>query len=208
MKKLAGLGFAVLLFAGTVSAAGGRVILTLYGNCLDLAKNKFTQQESRYKAFFEAKAAVAVSGNLYIWASHGYFPLRDSWKDWEKKSSFNPDVRVERTLAKRIIAGGCGVYIGYFEPHQFAIRAEAGICSVHNAIDSTVKDIETTGLIRAEEAKQAGIGARGGLAVTYGLTKRVFSELSAGYLYAAKKIDDVRSNLGGLYLALGLGIKL
>ncbi len=208
MKKLVGLGFAVLLFAGTASAAGGRVILTLYGNYLDMAANKFTGQESRYKAFFEAKAAVAVSGNLYLWASHGYFPLRDSWTGWEKKSSFNPDMLVQRRLGKRIIAGGCGYFIGYFEPNQYAVRAEAGICNVHNDIDSTVSDIGTAEFIRAEEAKQSGIGVRGGLAFTYGLFRGIFGELSAGYMYAAKKIDDVRSNLGGLYLALGLGIRL
>ncbi len=208
MKKLVCLGCTLFLFASTVSASGGKVILNLYGNCLNVAQNNFTDQDSRYKAFFEAKAAVAVSGNLYLWVSHGYFPLRDSWNDWEKKSSFNEDVSVERTLAKRIIAGGCGLYIGYFEPNQIAVRVEAGICSIHNAIDSTISDIDTDKFIRAEEAKQSAIGLRAGLAFTYGLYKNIFGEVSLGYLYASKKMDDARSNLGGFHLALGLGINL
>src|SRR5512137_2421726 len=118
MKKLAGLVFAVILFSGIVSASERRFIFNLYSNYLSLPANSFTSQDSRQKLFLEAKAAVAVSGNLYLWASHGYFPVRDSWKSWDSKDSFAQDINTERTLNKRIIAGGCGVYMGFFEPNQ------------------------------------------------------------------------------------------
>jgi hypothetical protein len=208
MKKLLCLVFIGLFFSGIAFAAGGKLIFNLYGNCLDLAANSFTSQSSQYKVFFEAKAAYAVSGNLYIWASHGYFPLRDSWTGWDSKSSFAKDINVERTLAKRIISGGCGFFIGYFEQDQFAIRTEIGICGITNAIDSTISNIDTTEFIRSEASRQAGIGVRGNLAFTYGLYKNIFSEVSIGYMYATDKIDAVRSNLGGFHLALGLGIQL
>ena len=138
MKKLMVLVFALFLLANTVSASRGKAIVNLYGTTLSVAANSFTSQDSRYKTFFEVKAAYAVSGNLYLWASHGYFPMRDSWKAWEKKSSFLEDSNVERTVAKRVIAGGCGFFIGYFEPGEFAVRVEAGACSIDNAIESTV----------------------------------------------------------------------
>lgn len=208
MKKPMGLVLLLLLFSSIATAAGDRIILTLYGNCLNLAKNNYTGQASQYKVFFEAKAAVAVSGNIYLWASHGYFPLSDSWTAWDSKSSFAKDISVERTLGKRIISGGCGFFAGYFEQNQVAVRAEAGICSISNNIESTISAIDTGEFLRLESARQAGIGVRGNLAVTYGLYKNIFGELSMGYMYASDKIDNVRSNLGGLHLALGLGIQL
>lgn len=208
MKKLLALLFAVLLSAAALSASGGRAILNLYGTALNVAENKFTGQEGGNKVYFEVKAAYAISGNLYVWASHGQFPIRDSWQSWEHKGSFEPDAAVERKLGKRVIAGGGGIFIGYFEPGQFAVRAEAGICHIANNINAEVSSIASGQFIRDVEGKQRGIGARGGLAVTYGLYRGVFAEASAGYMYAADKIDGVRSNLGGFHLALGLGIQL
>ena len=208
MKKRMVAIVAFFIFAGSLSAERGRLILNLYGVGLNMAKNDFTSQDSRNKVYFEAKAAYAFSGNLYVWASHGYFPLRDNWQSWEKKSSFEPDALVERTLGKRVLAGGCGLYIGYFEPKGFGVRAEVGLCSITNAIDSTVSDMETDEIIRSVEARQRGLGLRGNLAFTYGLYRNIFAEISAGYMYAADKIDGVRSNLGGLHAALGLGIQL
>jgi hypothetical protein len=208
MKKLAGLVFAVFLFSGIVSAADGRFIFNIYGNYLSLPANDFTNQDSQQKVFLEAKAAVEVSGNIYVWASHGYFPLHDGWDGWSSKNSFSADLRSERTLAKRIIAGGAGIFMGYFAKSQLAVRTEIGICSVRNVIDSTTSDIGTNALIRSEESSQSGIGVRGNLSFTYGFYKNIFAELSGGYTYAADKIDGVLTNLGGFHLALGLGIQL
>jgi len=208
MKKLMVLVLAVLLFAGAVSAAGDKVILNLYGTTLNVAKNSFTDQASRNKVFFEVKAAYAVSANLYVWASHGNFPMRDSWLSWEKKSSFAEDITIARTLSKRVVAGGGGFFIGYFEPGEFAIRAELGVCSIANAIDSRVSFIATDEFVRSEEASQWALGGRGNLSFTYGLYKNIFAEISLGAMYAPDKIDGVRSNLGGFHLALGLGMQL
>lgn len=208
MKKLMVMVFALLLLANTVSASRGKAIVNLYGTTLSVAANSFTNQDSRYKTFFEVKAAYVLSGNLYLWASHGYFPMRDSWKAWEKKSSFLEDSTVDRTVAKRVIAGGCGFFIGYFEPGEIAVRAEAGACSIANDIESTVNSIATDQLIRSASARQRGLGVRGNLAVTYGLYKNVFAEASLGYMLASDKIEGVRSNLGGFHLALGVGMQL
>jgi len=208
MKKSLCLVFMVLLFSGTAFAAGGRLIFTLYGNVLDLPANTYTAQESQYKVYFEAKAAYAFLGNLYLWASHGYFPLRDNWIEWSSKNSFAADLNIDRTLGKRIISAGCGFFAGYFEKNQIAVRMEIGICSIANDIDKTTSRINTKELLLAEATKQAGIGVRGNLAFTYGLYKNIFGELSVGYMYASDKIDDVRTNLGGLHLQLGLGINL
>jgi hypothetical protein len=208
MKKSLCLVLLVFLISGSVFAAGKKIIFNVYGDCLSLAKNNFTGQDSQYRIFFEAKAAVAVRGNFYLWASHGYFPIRDDRTGWNSKDSFDKDISVERTLAKRIISGGIGYFAGYFEKNQFAMRAEVGACSITNTIDTTTSSLSTNKLLLSETAKQAGIGLRGNLAVTYGLYKNVFAELAGGYMYVTDKIDDVRTNLGGWHLELGFGINL
>jgi len=208
MKKLAGLIFVVFLFSGIVSAANGKVMLNLYGSFLSLAENSYTDQASRNKVYFETKAAARISGNFYIWASHGYFPLHDSWDDWTSKAVFAADISVERTLSKRVVAAGCGFFAGYFEQNQVAIRTEVGICSITNDIESKISDIHTGEFLHTESAGQSGIGVRANLAVTCGLYKKIFGEIEAGFMYASDKIDAVRSNLGGFHLALGLGIQL
>jgi hypothetical protein len=208
MKKLLCLVFAVLLTSGSAFAAGGKLIFNLYGNCLDLPANSFTGQDSQYKIYFEAKAAFAFSGNFYLWASGGYFPLRESWTGWNSKNSFTSDINVERKLGKKIISGGFGFFAGYLEKEQLAVRTELGICAIANDIESTTSAIDTNAFLHAETARQSGIGVRGNLAFTYGFYKNVFAELSLGYMYAADKIDSVRTNLGGFHLQLGLGINL
>lgn len=208
MKKSLCSVLLLLLFSGSAFAAGGKLVFNLYGNIMDLPANSLTGQESQYKIYFEAKAAYLVHGNLYLWASHGYFPLRESWQGWSSKNSFVPDISLERTLAKRIISGGCGFFAGYFAKDQLGMRAEIGFCSIGNDIELTTRDLDTNGFLFSEAVRQAGIGVRGNLAFTYGLYKNVFGELSLGYMYAAKKLDEVRNNLGGLHLQLGLGINL
>lgn len=208
MKKLMVLVLAVFLLAATAPAAGGKLILNAYGTCLDLPANSFTAQESQYKVFAEGKASYLVWRNLYVWASYGTFPLRDDWSGWSSKASFAKDLNYERTLAKRMISAGCGYLIGYLEPAQFAIRGEVGACFVANEIGTDVSQIQSGQLLRTDEARQSGIGLRLNLSVDYGLLKGVFAEISAGYTWAGDTIDDVSTKLGGLHLALGLGIVL
>jgi hypothetical protein len=208
MKKSLCLVFIVLLASGSAFAGRGKLIFNLYGNCMDLPANNYTGQASQYKIYFEAKAAYAISGNTYLWASHGYFPLRDSWPGWNSKNSFLSDLNVERKLGKKIISGGCGFFAGYLKKDQIAVRGEIGICAITNDIDTATSRTDTNALLHAETAKQAGIGVRGNLAFTYGLYKNIFGELSVGYMLASDTIDSVRTNLGGFHLQLGLGINL
>jgi hypothetical protein len=208
MKKSFGLVLLVFFFSTSAFAAGGKLIFNLYGNCMDLPVNNYTGQDSQYKIFYEAKAAYLIAGNLYVWASHGYFPLNDGWADWSSKNSFTQDINVERTVAKRIIAAGCGFFAGYLREEQFALRGEVGLCSIANNIDSKTSDINTNAILHAEAVKQAGIGLRANLAFTYGLYKNIFGELAIGYMSASDTINDVSSSLGGWHVQIGLGIFL
>jgi hypothetical protein len=208
MKKLLSLFVVVFLVSGSLFAAGGKIIFNVYADGLSMPINNLTGQASQYKVYFEAKAAVEIWQNLYLWASHGYLTTNENWTGWSSKDSFEQDIRVERQLAKRIVSGGVGYFIGYFEKDHFAVRADVGICSITNSTDKTTSDINTNEFLHAETAKQGAIGARGNLAFTYGIYKNIFAELSGGYMYVFDKIDDVRTNLGGWHLQLGLGINL
>lgn len=208
MKKSLCLVLLVFLITGSVYAAGGKIIFNVYGDFLSMGKNNFTGQEKQSKIYFEAKAAVKFWRNLYLWGSHGYFPIRENWTGWNSKNSFAKDISVERTLGKRIVSGGCGFFAGFFEKEQFAARAEIGVCSITNDIDTATSRLDTDQLILNQTARQAAIGLRGNLSFTYGLYKNLFAELSGGYMYVSDKIDDVRTNLGGWHLQLGFGINL
>ncbi|MCX6557536.1 MAG: hypothetical protein NTW95_08940 [Candidatus Aminicenantes bacterium] len=208
MKKSLGVVLLVFLFSASAFAAGGKLIFNLYGDCMSLPANNYTGQAKQYKIFYEAKAAYLLVGNLYVWGSHGYFPLNESWADWSSKNAFTQDINVERTVAKRIIAGGLGFFAGYLREQQLAIRAEIGICSIANTIDKSTSDITTNALLSTETVRQAGIGLRANLAFTYGLYKNIFGELAIGYMHAADTIDNISSSLGGWHLQLGLGINL
>ena len=182
MKKSLCLVLLVFLFSGfRLRRRREDSSSTSTANCMDLPANNFTGQDSQYKIFFEAKAAYMILGNLYVWASHGYFPLHDSWTGWSSKNSFAKDISVERTLAKRIVSGGCGFFAGYFRKEQFAVRARNRRlfhrqCHRHDDQRSE----HQLSSYSAETARQAGIGLRGNLAFTYGLYKNVFGELSGG----------------------------
>ncbi len=208
MKKSLGVVLLVFLFSASAFAAGGKLIFNLYGDCLALPANNFTGQAKQFKVFYEAKAAFLLTGNLYVWGSHGYFPLHESWADWSSKNVFNQDINVERTVAKRIIAGGLGFFAGYLHEQQFAVRVEAGICSIANDIDKSISDITSNALLRTETVRQAGIGLRANLAFTYGLYKDIFGELAVGYMHATATVDNISSRLGGWHLQIGLGIYL
>lgn len=197
-----------LLFSGVLSASDTKFILTLHGNYLNVADNTFTSQTGKKKIYAEGKAAVTFYQNLYVWGSYGAFPIDDTLTNWSSKAAFDPDISVARVLEKRVISGGAGFFIGYLEPQEISVKAEIGVCSITNTIDSTSTNVNTKAFIRTAEAKQTGIGLRGNFGVTYGLYKNLFAEISIGYMYSADTIDSVRSKLGGLHYALGLGIRL
>jgi hypothetical protein len=198
----------ILLFAGVVTASGTKFIFTLHGNYLNVADNTFTSQTGKKKIYAEGKAAVTIYENLYVWGSYGLAPIHDTLSQWSSKATFDADISVARVLEKRVISGGVGFFIGYLEPQEVSLMAELGVCDITNVIDSTFSNVNTSAVIRTEAARQTGLGFRGSLGVTYGLFKNLFAEISIGYMYSADTIDSVRSKLGGLHYAIGLGIRL
>jgi hypothetical protein len=208
MKKRVLSIFIILFFSAVLLAAETKFILTLHGNYFETVANTFTSQTKKAEFFAEGKAAITVSRNLYIWGSYGTFPIDDNWTEWSNKSAFETDINVGRVLHKKILSGGLGYFIGYFKPGEFAIKAEAGICSITNNIGVTYTNSNSQTEIRSESEKQSGIGITANLGVTYGFYKSFFAEISGGYAYAGNKKDSVTSSLGGFCLSLGLGIEL
>ncbi len=198
---------AILLFAGALTASETKFIFTLQTNYLNVANNAFTSQTGKKKIYAEGKAAVTIYQNLYLWGSYGAFPIHDTLTQWSSKAAFDADISIARVLEKRVISGGIGFFIGYLEPQELSVKTEIGVCSITNVIDWTFTNIVTDTIVKSDEAKQAGVGLRGNLGVTYGLFKNLFAEISIGYMYSADTINGVKSKLGGLHYGLGLGIR-
>ncbi len=197
---------AVLLLAFPL-AAKTKLILTVDGNYLQVAKNNYTEQAGQGKLFAEGKIAVTFFQNMYVWAGYGSLPLRDSVTEWSGKGAFEKDIWVDRTVTKRVASAGIGYFVGYLRQSQFAVKLELGVCRIANTIDGSLLDIDTREFIRSRSEKQTGTGYRFSLGGTYGLFRNLFAGVTVGVLYAGKSLDSVRSNLGGLQMAVGLGLR-
>lgn len=206
MKRVLLLLVVIVLFSSILSASRTRFTFTIYGNYLTIEDDAFKAQYGGKKIYPEAKVTATLFGNIYLWGSYGFFPSHYNWTEWSNKGLVLADIEGERTADKRIMSGGVGFFAGYIEPSNFSLKLEVGICSITNDIESTRNFIDTKEFIDSEETKQSGVGVRGRLGVTYGLYKKLFSELSLSYMYAADKVDDKWVNLGGIQVSIGLGL--
>jgi hypothetical protein len=198
----------VFLFTGGLLFSESKFFFTVQSDYFQITKNNYTGQSGKKKVFIEGKAAVRLFGNFYGWGSYGFFPIKDSWTEWSGKNVFEKDVNVDRTLKKRVFSLGAGYFIGFFEPNEFAVKTEIGICSITNIIDSSYSYISSKAPIRSTNGRQSGIGLRTNLGVTYGLLKNVFGEVAMSFMIVSDTKDSVKSNLGGFSLSAGLGIVL
>ena len=206
MKRVLFLIVVIVLLSGILSASGTKFTFTIYGNYLTIEDDDFKRLYGGKKYYPEGKISVAIFGNLYLWGSYGFFPSRYNWTEWSNKGLVLPDIEGERTADKRIMSGGVGFFAGYIRPSDFSLKIVVGICNITNAIESMRNFIDTNEFIDSFEEKQSATGIRGRLGVTYGLYKKLFSELSVSYMYAADKVNDSRVNLGGLQVSVGLGL--
>lgn len=196
----------LVIFLSSVFISAQNVILSVSGNRISIAD---TEDESLYggtKYFPEGKIALRLKGNIYLWGSLGFFSSQYDWEEWSNKGVVAADVQGENVLDKLIISGGLGYYVGFLRKNDISIRFEVGACRITNSIELSKSMILTNETVSVEEQKEAGIGIRGNLGVTYGIYKNIFAEVTGGYLFATDKVDDKRVKLGGLQLTVGLGI--
>lgn len=207
MKRILLLAAVIFLCSTILSAGGPKVAIIIQGNYYTISDKNFKKEYEETRFFPEAKLNASIFGNFYLWGSYGSFPSSLNWTEWSNKGVIEADIDGERIVDKRIIAGGLGFFAGYIAENDFAVKVEAGVCSITNTLESTLTEIDSGAFVGSETEKQSGIGVRANLGVTYGLFKRLFSELSFSYMYASDKIDGTRIKLGGLQLSVGLGYR-
>jgi hypothetical protein len=198
--------FTLVVFLGSVFISAQNVMLSVSGNRISIADpdDKTLYGGSSY--FPEGKLAFRIKGNFYLWGSLGFFSTRYNWEEWSNKGVIEADVDGKNVLDKLIISGGLGYYVGFLRKNDITIKFEAGVCRITNSIKLTKNMMPTNETVSAEEQKESGIGIRGNLGITYGIHKNLFAEVTAGYLFAADKVDDQRIKLGGFQLTMGLGL--
>lgn len=204
MKRKLILMFFVFLCSVFISAQN--VMLIVSGNRISIADSDYKVLYGNSKYFPEGKISFRIKGNFYLWSSLSFFKSRYNWEEWSNKGVVEADVEGKRVLDKLIISGGLGYYVGFLRKNDISIKLEAGICKITNSIESTKNIMHTNEIVSVEEQKEAGVGIRGNLGITYGLYKNnLFAEVTAGYLYATDKVEDNRIKLGGFQMSLGLG---
>jgi len=196
----------LVIFLSSVSISAQNVILSVSGSRISIAD---TEDKALYGGtgyFPEGKLAFRLKGNFYLWGSLGFFSTRYDWQEWSNKGVVAADVQGKNVLDKLIISGGLGYYLGFLRQNDISIKFELGVCRISNSIELSKNMIATNESVSVEHQKEAGIGIRGSVGVTYGIYKNLFAEVTGGYLFATDKVDDKRVKLGGLQLTMGLGL--
>lgn len=196
----------LVIFLSSVFISAQNVILSVSGGRIAIAD---TQDKALYggtKYFPEGKLALRLKGNFYLWGSLGFLSTRYGWEEWSNKGVVAADTQGKNVLDKLIISGGLGYYIGFLRKNDISVKLEVGVCRITNSIELSKSRILTNETVSTEEQKEAGMGIRGNLGITYGIYKNIFAEVTGGYLLASDKVDDTRVKLGGFQLTMGLGI--
>lgn len=206
MKKT--LIFVALILVTSVFVSAKDFTVTLYGDYFSVADTGYKETYGGEKYFPELKITYRYKGNFYLWGGFGYLPANFKWDKWSNKGVVLADLKMKNASNKLFLSAGLGYWLGYIDQGQLAIKTELGFCSTYNAIEITENNIFTQKTTVTSESKKWGIGLRGNFGISYGLTKKMFTEASIGYMYVWAKEDKETINAGGLRLALGLGLKL
>ncbi len=196
----------LVIFLSSVFISAQSVILSVSGNRISIADIEDETLYGGTRYFPEGKIALRLKGNVYLWGSLGFFSSQYDWEEWSNKGVVAADVQGENVLDKLIISGGLGYYVGFLRKNDISIRFEVGACRITNSIELSKSMIRTNETVSVEEQKEAGLGIRGNLGVTYGIYKNFFAEVTGGYLFATDKVEDKRVKLGGFQVTMGLGI--
>jgi hypothetical protein len=205
MKKTLLMMLVIILLSMGVSAKN--LTLSLNGNYMTVVDREFKTLYGGKKFFPEAKLTLKFTGNLYFWGSFGFLSSSYTWQEWSNKGVPLADLSGKSVVNKTMISGGLGYYVGYIEPGNFAINLELGVCNISNHYKDTTKRIVDKQITKETTKKENGLGLRANFGVTYGFDKNLYSEVSIGYLFATDTVDTSRVELGGLRLALGIGLK-
>ena len=183
------------------------LFLILRGNLLSMADDSFADDYGKERIVPEAKVALRVRGNIYIWGGFFWLSGSDEWNEWTQKSLVEPDIRWTRTLTKTNYALGLGYFAGLTDPGQIGIRLEVGFCS--QSQNETSQEYLLTSGTEGEriEITDSAIGGLVDLGAMYSLKRWLFAELSAAFVYLPKKVDEETVNWGGFKIGVGLGLR-
>ncbi|MGD2091572.1 MAG: hypothetical protein PVH61_35695 [Candidatus Aminicenantes bacterium] len=196
----------LVIFLGSVFISAQSVMLSVTGNRISIADSEDKALYGGTRYFPEGKIALRLKGNFYLWGSLGFFSTQYDWEEWSNKGVVSADTQGKNVLNKLIISGGLGYYMGFLRKNDISVKFEVGVCRITNSIELSKSIIRTNETVSFEEQKEAGIGIRGNLGITYGLYKNIYAEITGGYLLATDRVDDNKVKLGGFQLTMGLGL--
>lgn len=186
--------------------------LTLKGDYMSIADPDYEDLYGKKKYFPEGEIEIRLLGNGYLWGNYSLVSGKGEWEEWSDKSLIDPDYRLVITSKRHQIAFGIGYFIGLHDPGQLVLRFQLGLCLInHDEVTERffIATGQTTETSQSLTKKTGGVGELG---IDYVLWKNIFAEVSIGYLYATKKVEDedgetVSEEIGGLKIGLGIGIR-
>jgi len=199
--------FILMILSFFVLASAKNFTITIHGNYFSTSDSNLADNFGKKKYFPEGKVSLRIAGNFFLWSSYGAFSKNKSWPEWSNKVIEEADIEVEDIFKKNIISCGLGYHIGYIEKDEFSVKVEIGACKITNDQETTARGVAGGNVLTSEKKKESGLGVRGNMAITYGIYKSFFTEISVGYLYATDKVAGTTVKLGGMMISLGLGFR-
>lgn len=186
--------------------------LTLKGDYLSIADQEYEELYGKKKYFPEGEIEIRLTRNFYFWGSYSLVSGQGEWFEWSNKSMPDPNFRWNITSKRHQIATGIGYFIGLHDPGQFVIRLQLGVCFINHDEDAEKISLITGEPFETNQSMSKKIGGIGEVGIDYVLWKNIFAEISIGYIYATKKMEDeegetVNEEIGGLKISLGLGMR-
>jgi len=134
--------------------------------------------------YYEIKASWDFYGDYYFWGSYGLV--------WAKGETL-PYLRREANIFQHFFGAGVGFteevagHVGY--------KIELGFAFVF--YKEKALGTEHTG---------KGVGFRGETGLVYNISRRVFTELTLGYIAGYEKMEDFTLKMGGLKTGITIGL--
>jgi len=158
-----------------------KFMVSVVGNYLNPSDSGYEDVYGSSVLFPELKAGYELYKGFYIWGGYGFF----------SKKGTTTELKQEAKSSQQFLSFGVGYDVKISK--KFGYRAELGLLNA--SYKEEVFDEEVTG-------NSIGFGVETG--ILYRVWSGFLVKISAGYISASDKVEDVKIKLGGFKSGIGL----
>jgi hypothetical protein len=161
--------------------SGEKFMVSATGNYLNPSDSGFKDVYGNSVYYPEIKAGYILFGGFYVWGGYGFFSKEGTTTELEQRAK----------SSQHFLSFGFG-YCGKFS-EKFGYKAELGLFNA---------DYKEEAMGEQVTGNSIGFGIEAG--ILYRVLSSLFFKISAGYLSASDKVEDVEIKLGGFKAGIGV----